>query len=173
MLDLCVHCFDMMMHLTAARPTKVFSAVTTFGKSVLQDYTSMTQVVFSDGILAQQWASVEITPPSLPDSRFGFTLVGERGILEIDGYGALKLGSGDEWQTVWTMPQIDYVANPFDPVRLQSFSGALQSFIDDVLDGRPASVPGEAGRAAVEIVEAAKISSQTGKVVELPLQRRI
>jgi predicted dehydrogenase len=169
MLDLCVHCFDMIMHLTAGKPIRVSSTVRTFGKHPLPDYSSMTQIVFSNGVIAQHWASVEVVPPSLPDSRFGFTIVGDNGILDIDGYGKLMLGTRDKWQTLWTMPPIDYVNNPFDQVRLQSYSEAVQAFIDDVLDHKPPTVPGEAGRAAVEIVEAAKRSSETGIAVGIPL----
>ncbi len=58
---------------------------------------------------------------------------------------------------------------PLDPVRLEAFYTQIQLFIDDLLDGRPASVPGEEGRANVEMVEAAMQSQATGQAVHLPL----
>jgi len=44
------------------------------------------------------------------------------------------------------------------------------AFVDDVLDGRAPTVPGEEGRAAVAIVEAAMRSAETGQAVELPIR---
>ncbi len=54
-------------------------------------------------------------------------------------------------------------------MRLEAFYTQIQLFIDDLLDGRPASVPGEEGRANVEMVEAAMQSQATGQAVHLPL----
>lgn len=55
-----------------------------------------------------------------------------------------------------------------EPTRLEAFYTQVQSFIDDVLDQRPPTVPGSEGRAAVEVVQAARISSATGRSVDLP-----
>jgi predicted dehydrogenase len=45
----------------------------------------------------------------------------------------------------------------------------LRDFIDCILNGTPAPVPGEVGRAAVEVGLAAYRSIQTGRTVKLPL----
>ena len=54
-----------------------------------------------------------------------------------------------------------------EPARLEAFYTQTQSFIDDILDGRTPTVSGEDGCAAVEIVEAARRSSQSGQAVVL------
>ena len=54
-------------------------------------------------------------------------------------------------------------------MRLEAFYTQTQAFVDDVLDGRPLTVSGAEGRAAVELVEAARRSSETGLAIELPL----
>ena len=45
----------------------------------------------------------------------------------------------------------------------------LRDFIDAILSGTPAPVPGEVGRAAVEVGLASYRSIQTGRTVKLPL----
>jgi predicted dehydrogenase len=51
----------------------------------------------------------------------------------------------------------------------EAFAAELQDFLDSVREGRPPFATGRDGRAAVELVEAANRSSETGAVVPLPL----
>ena len=103
----------------------------------------------------------------LTQSQHIYHILGEEGMIEVDGYGKLLLAKGDTIETVWEQPKFDFVNHPLDPIRLEAFFTQIQLFIDDLLDGRPASVPGEEGRAAVAIVEAARESARTGQAVEL------
>jgi UDP-N-acetyl-2-amino-2-deoxyglucuronate dehydrogenase len=54
-------------------------------------------------------------------------------------------------------------------VRLESFTGQVQDFLDCIREGRPPAVTGADGRAAVELCQAALLSGRTGRAVELPL----
>jgi predicted dehydrogenase len=168
-MDMGTHNFDSLRHFSNSEIKRIYSTVRTFGKSPLSDLTAMTQVLMANGVICQLWMSHELPPPGMPDFRSNMTLVGDKGIIDMDGYGKLNLGKGDKWETVWTMPPIDYINKPLDPVRLEAFYTQVQTFIDDVLDGRPPTVSGLDGRAAVEGVIAAKLSSETGKAVDLPL----
>jgi predicted dehydrogenase len=169
LLDLTVHSFDILRFQAGGEPTRIYSVNTTFNGNPVGALTGMAQVAFDNGVMAQNWACMEMPPPSLPDSYFGYVVVGEKAIIDVDSYGKVKLGAGGEWKTVHEFPRVDYIKRPLDPNRLQPFIAALQSFIDDVLDGRPATVSGEDGRTAVEMVDAARLSSESGRAVELPL----
>ncbi|HID11748.1 MAG TPA: Gfo/Idh/MocA family oxidoreductase, partial [Candidatus Latescibacteria bacterium] len=46
----------------------------------------------------------------------------------------------------------------------------LREFVEAVREGKPATIPGEEGRRAVEVVEAAYRSAETGREVSLPLE---
>jgi predicted dehydrogenase len=94
-------------------------------------------------------------------------VVGETGSIDVDAYGKVQLGKDGEWQTVWEQPPIDYINRPLDPVRLEAFFSQTQAFVDDVLDGRPDTVSGADGRAAVALVMAAWESSRSGQLVKL------
>lgn len=52
-------------------------------------------------------------------------------------------------------------------IRCEAFFTQTQAFVDDVLDGRPDTVSGADGRAAVALVEAAWASSRSGQPVHL------
>jgi predicted dehydrogenase len=169
LLDLTVHSFDIPRFLAGAEPRRLFSTVTTFNRHPLGALTDMSQVLFNNGVIAQNWACMEMPPPSIPNSYFGYVVVGERAILDVDSYGKVKLGRGSDWQVIHEFPRVDYINRPLDPNRLQPFIAAMQSFIDDVLDERPPTVSGDDGRIAVEMVDAAKLSSAKGQAVDLPL----
>jgi myo-inositol 2-dehydrogenase/D-chiro-inositol 1-dehydrogenase len=85
----------------------------------------------------------------------------------MDGYGKLIFSSPEGEELVWEQPAIDFMNRPMEPSRLEAFYSQIQAFVDDILDGRPATVSGEDGRAAVAVVEAAMESARTGKSVEM------
>lgn len=168
-LDMGVHNFDIMRFWTGSEAQRVFAHVTTYSDADYPALTGMTQIVFANGVVAQQWSSFEVPSQALTGSQHLYVIVGERGALEIDGYGKLVLSTPDSTELIWEQPPIDFVNRPLDPVRLEAFASQIQSFVDDILDERPPTVGGADGRAAVEIVEAARRSSETGQAVTLPL----
>jgi predicted dehydrogenase len=169
LLDMGSHNFDTLRYFSNSEIKQIYSKVTSFGQYPLSDLSAMTQVLMANGVMCQLWMSFELPPPGIPDMRSNMVLIGEIGMIEMDGYGKLNMGRGDKWETVWVQPPIDYVNKPLDPVRLEAFYTQVQTFIDDVLDGKPPTVTGHDGRAAVEGVVAARLSSQTGRAVDLPL----
>jgi predicted dehydrogenase len=166
-LDMGVHNFDIMRFWSGSEAKRVFAHVNTYTQADYPALSAMTQIVFANGVVAQQWSSFEVPALSLTGSQHLYTVVGEKGALEIDGYGKLILSTPTSTELIWEQPPIDFVNRPLDPVRLKAFYSQTQAFVDDILDGRPATVSGADGRAAVAIVEAAIRSAQTGQAVEL------
>jgi predicted dehydrogenase len=166
-LDMGVHNFDIMRFWSGSEAKRVFAHVTTYSDVDYPTLSAMTQIVFANGIVAQQWSSFEVPAQSLTGSQHLYTVVGETGALEIDGYGKLLLSTPDSTELIWEQPPIDFVNRPLDPVRLKAFYSQTQAFVDDILDGRAPTVTGADGRAAVAIVEAAVRSSETGLAVEI------
>jgi myo-inositol 2-dehydrogenase/D-chiro-inositol 1-dehydrogenase len=167
-LDMGVHNFDIMRFWSDSEARRVFAQITTYGDSGYPWLSAMVQIAFANGVAAQQWTSHEIPAQSLTQSQHIYTIVGDRGALEVDGYGKLLLSTPDHSEVIWEQPAFDFVQRPLDPVRLEAFYTQTQAFVDDVLDGRPDPVGAAEGRAAVAIVEAAQRSAATGQAVELP-----
>jgi predicted dehydrogenase len=169
-LDMGVHNFDIMRFWSGSEARRIFAHITTYGDSGYPWLSAMVQIVFANGVVAQQWTSHETPAQSLTDSQHRYVVVGATGALEIDGYGKLLLSTPDRTEVIWEQPTFDFVNRPLDPIRLEAFYTQTQAFVDDVLDGRAPAVSGAEGRAAVEIVEAAQRSSQSGQAIELPLR---
>jgi predicted dehydrogenase len=167
-LDLNVHAMDMIRYLSGAEPTLVFGQVKTFGSSEYPMLSAMIQLKFDNGVFANHWSSQEMPEPSMPNSMFGFVVVGEKAILDDDAYGKVRISNGQDWVVLDEFPKVDYINRPLDPKRLQPFVAAMQSFIDDVLDRKPPTVTGQDGKIAVEMVRASEISSETGRAVAFP-----
>ncbi len=166
-LDMGVHNFDIMRFWSGSEVRYVAAHITTYSGTEYPWLSAMTQLVFANSVVAQQWSSVEVPSQSLTRSQHRYVVVGETGALEIDGYGKLLLSRPDSTELIWEQPAFDFVNRPLDPIRLEAFATQIQSFVDDILDGRPPTVSGADGRAAVEIAAAALRSSETSSVVEL------
>jgi len=169
--DMGVHNVDIIRHFAGSEAKRVFCTLKSFDKSYPVELTAMTQLLFENGVTAQMWMSFEVAPPVLPDSLHRYVVVGEKGILDVDCYGKLMLGKGDKWETVTAQPYFDPMGPPLQPTKIVAFYTQVQAFVDDILDHRPPTVSGEEGRAAVEILDAARMSSAKGEAVDLPLPR--
>ena len=65
----------------------------------------------------------------------------------------------------WTLPDF----KPRDPRRIGNTARQIDDFIATLRAGEPPTITGEDGRAAIEMTQAAKLSAQTGRAVDLPL----
>ncbi|MFZ1753345.1 MAG: Gfo/Idh/MocA family oxidoreductase [Caldilineaceae bacterium] len=166
-LDMGVHNFDIMRFWSGSEVRRVFSQINTYGTIDAPGMSAMTQLTMVNGVSVQQWMSFEVSTAYMTGSQHIYHILGEEGMIEVDGYGKLLLAKGDTVETVWEQPSFDFVNRPLDPIRLEAFYTQIQAFVDDLLDDRPATVPGEEGRAAVAIVEAARESARSGQAVEM------
>ncbi len=167
-LDMGVHLFDALRWFAGSDVEVVFAKVRDFGGEAHLRRSGMAELVMRNGVIAQVWISLEMPEPGI-GSQSQWTLVGSEGIIESDSYGKVRLGTGEGWEQVFEMPPFGLNADVYSPIRLKAFAAQVQDFAEAIRDGRPPAIPGEEGRAAVEVVEAADISSQTGDSVRLPL----
>ncbi len=170
-LDRCAHSYDMLRFLIGDEPVRLFGTVNAYTAPDWQSMNAMAQVHFSRGARAQVWMSHELPEPGFPHSMDFIRVWGEKGMLEGEHFGKLRVATDGEWRDVWEMPEIDFINNPFEPKRLEAFFTQTQDFVDCLREGRPPAVTGEDGRAAIEMIEATHFSNLTGAAVELPLPR--
>jgi predicted dehydrogenase len=135
------------------------------------DLSAMVLLNFESGAVANFWFSWECPTPGFPRSEFRAWIMGEEGLLDIDAYGKLQLGIENSWELVYEQPPIDYRGDMLAPIRMQTYVDQDQEFINSILEDRRPAVPGEDGRAAVEIAIAAYRSSKIGAAISLPLAR--
>ncbi len=167
------HMFDMLLWLTKQDAVSVAGRVGSVYGPEWRGESAMAQIGFSAGASAQIWMSHEVPQPGFPDSRYRARIWCQKGLLDCDGFGKLRVASNGHWEDVWEQPPIWSHAqreqNLYSPLRMVSYHTQVQDFIDAIREDRAPSVTGVEGRAAVELVEAAQLSSATGSSVRLPL----
>lgn len=111
----------------------------------------------------------QLPPPSLA-SAMQFLISGSDGIIELDSYGTVRLGTPDAgWQTIYEQTPFDPL-NADDPVRLQAYASQLRDLIDAIAEGRDPAVSGRQGALTTSMLEAAERSAASGQSVRLPLE---
>ena len=170
-LDRGSHSFDMLRLLTEDDPVSVDASVNSFSGGAWQALNGMAQVRFSKGAIAQLWMSHEIPKPGFGEDRDVLKIWGSEGLMEVQHFGKIRVLTGDQWREVWEQPTFNYITDPMNPSRLEAFYTQTQDFVDSLRFDRPPTVSGQDGRAAVEMVHAACLSSLTGSSVRLPMTR--
>ncbi len=163
-----VHNFDRIRWLTGQEIRTVYAKCGSIEPEVKVEGSSMVLMSLSDGTTASLWASFQVPKPSFPRAQFSAAIIGERGLMDIDAYGELRVATGGEWEVEATQAPIDWAGKGFlDPVRLESYTLQCRDFIDAVADRRPPAVTGWDGRQAVAAALAAYESSRTGREITL------
>ena len=166
-----IHNFDRMRWLTGNEASSVSARVGHWRETANVDLSAMVLITFASGAIGELWMTWECPKPAFPQSEFRAQIMGEDGLLDIDAYGKLQLGTSAGWETVFEQPPIDYRGNKLDPVRMQTYADQDQEFVNSIAEGRPPAVTGEDGRAAVQMALAAYRSSELGETVHLTAGR--
>lgn len=163
-----IHNFDRLRWLTGQEIRTVYAKCGSIEPDVKVEASSMVLMTMADGTPASLWHSYQVPKPSFPRTQFGTMIVGEKGLVDLDAYGELRVAIDGEWKVVETQAPIDWAGKGFlDPVRLESYTRQCQDVIDACLDKRPPKVTGWDGRQSVAAALAAYESSRTGKEIVL------
>lgn len=132
--------------------------------------STMATLRWRNGTLANLWGSVDLPAPGFDASTFRSLIVGERGLLDVDGYGAVRLADKDgNWETLFVQPPIDWRGSGmFSDARMGSFNTQNQAFVDTILRDIDPPVTGTDGLRAVAIALAAYESATRNEVVHPP-----
>jgi predicted dehydrogenase len=132
------------------------------------EVSTMAVLGLRNGVMANVWVSWIIPSPNFPHSGFSARIVGDRGLLDLDAYGTLRLGRDGSWSVIAEQALIDFKGKGMlDPVRMEAYAAQGQEFVSSIRERRRPSVTGEDGRAAVEIALAAYQSANERRTVIL------
>ncbi|NLX21786.1 MAG: Gfo/Idh/MocA family oxidoreductase [Phycisphaerae bacterium] len=164
-----IHNFDRIRWFTGSEIRTVYAKCGSIEPGTRVEGTSMVLMSLTDGATAHLWESFQVPKPSFPRAQFGTWIIGERGLIDLDAYGELRVAMDGQWKVEATQAPIDWAGKGFlDPVRLESYTLQCQDFIDAIADRRPPAVTGWDGRQAVAAALACYESSRTGKEIVLP-----
>ncbi len=164
-----IHNIDQARWFTRQEIAQVFAKVRAFDPDYEVDSTSDVVLTMEDGTVCTIFCSFEIPSPGFPRTGGATQTVCERGLIENDWYGDLRVSrDGADWEVIASQPPIDWAGKGFlDPVRLETYATTLQRLVDDIRAGKPAGGTGWDGRQAVAVALAAYKSSETGRAIEL------
>ena len=125
--------------------------------------------IFKNKTIVNLWTGVDVTKPGFPGKTFRAYIVGEKGLLDVDGYGAIKKSiNGQDWETLYVQPPLDLRGeNMFAEARMASFNAQNQEFTNSILEEREPAISGEDGIKSVEIALAISQAAKQNKVVYL------
>lgn len=164
-LDWGPHGCDTLRWFTSSEATIAFGLFANFGDIPAVDPSAMVTYGMASGAMAQLWMSYEIPAPGL-GSYMQWLCVGDKGMLDFTR-DVLRVGQGDDWRVELDLPPWDWSVDPKAPRRIGLTARQVEGFARSLLDGTPAEVTGEDGRAAIEMVEAAIRSARTGTAVPI------
>ena len=160
------HGCDLIRWFSAADGALAFARITNFsGVPAGVGQSAFVVYEMTSGVLAQVAMSYEIPNPGMPTS-FSFLIVGSDGIIDLQPYGAVRLGRGDSWNTVTAQGPFDPL-DAVDPVRLRAYARQLEDLIGAIEDGHDPLVSGDEGRNTTAMLEAAEQSAVTGQAVRV------
>jgi predicted dehydrogenase len=163
-----VHSIDRVRWFTGHEVHSVM-ACSVSPEGVEAEYSSMLFMQLTHGQSASLLCDMECPPPGFPNSGFHSWVIGDRGIIDLDAYGELKVGINGRWEQVFRQAPIDWQKEgKFAPARMQSYQDQDQEFINSVLEHRQPAVTGFDGEKAVAVALAAYESSQQRRSVTLP-----
>ncbi|GAA2620768.1 Gfo/Idh/MocA family oxidoreductase [Dactylosporangium fulvum] len=161
------HACDLIRWYVGDEPDLAFALFHQYGPAGPPLRSAMATYRFRAGAMAQVWMSYDVPRPGL-GSGLQLQLIGESGMIELDAYGAVRLGRGESWETAFTQPPFD----PLDPTsapRLAAYAAELHDLATAADDGRLPSVHGGEGLATTAMLEAAERSARTAEAVPITL----
>jgi len=169
-LDWGAHACDAIRWFSGAEPVRVYADYENFTGTTPESPTALVQIRLSSKAIAQIVLCYEIGPSGLGTRRNNqYQIVGTEGSIFWD-LDRVELVTGDRDEHVWELPSWtlpDF--KPRDPRRIGNTARQLDNFIAAVRSGTVPDITGVDGRAAIEMTQAARLSAQTGRAVNLPL----
>ena len=164
-----VHNIDQVRWFTGQEIVKAFAKIRSFDPQYGVDSTSDLVLTLEDGTVCTIFCSFEVAAPGIPRTGGATQVVCERGNIDSDWYGELRVTrDGGPWEVVARQETIDWAGKGFlDPVRLKTYSAIIQRLVDAAIAGEGAGGTGWDGRQSVAVAEAAYESSRTGREIAL------
>lgn len=153
----------------AAREPNLVTARFASRRTDLPDLTGMATFEFPDGLLASLFMSYEI-PGAAATERAHYTFIGTEAVVEIHAYGGVDLLRGDTRKAVYRDERYTDSNTTWDehaPYFRRGFAAQVEDLVAAIEDGRPPTIDGHDGLAAVAMATGAIRSWREDMVVRL------
>lgn len=135
----------------------------------MPDLTGIATFEFPGQLLASLFMSYEIPGPAATE-RAHYTAIGTEAVIDVHAYGAVDVLRGDSREAVYRDPRFVDANTTWDEHAAyfrRGFAAQVGDLVDAVINGRPPTIGGEDGLAAVAMATAALRSWREDAVVRL------
>jgi predicted dehydrogenase len=161
------HVCDLLRAIVGSPATLAFGVQASFKPTPPVHQSTIALYEFENGAMAQVWITFELPEPGL-GSMMQYLITGSTGMIRLDSYGAVELGTGDGWKVAFQQPAFD-PNNVNDPIRLRAYADELRDVVGAIREKREPLVNGRWGQDTMAMLDAVKLSAQRGAAVRLPL----
>lgn len=166
--DWAAHACDITRWLAGADATIAFAQSASYQSVPPPEQSTFAMFRFANGVMADIWLSYEVSEPGL-GSALQFLITGSKGMIRLDSYGEVELGTDGGWETIFRQPSFD-PSDPHNPIRIRAYADELEDLLTAIETGGEPRSNGETGRKTVEMVDAAERAIRTGEAMHLPLR---
>ena len=159
------HGCDVLRWFVGSDPVTAYAQYHTYGESPPQGQSVLATYRFANDVIASVWMSYEVPAPRL-GSALQLLVTGSDGLIDVDAYGAVRLGREGDWTTVYEQPSFDPM-DPVSPGRLEAYRRELEDLVRAIDTGSPALVNGREGLATQRMLDAVETCARTGLPVNL------
>ena len=160
------HACDLIRWFAGSDGALAFARITNFsGQPPGVGQSAVVIYELTSGVLVQVTMSYEFPKPGLTPG-WPWLIIGSEGMISLDPYGAVKLGTGDSWEVVSEQGPFDPL-DAVDPVRLGAYKRQLEDLVAAINDGHDPLVSGDEGRRTIAMLEAAEQSAVSGEAVRV------
>ncbi len=162
-----IHNIDRLRWFLGEEAESVSAEITKSSSGI--EISTMAVIRWHNNAMSSIWSSGDLKTPGFPTTAFRSLVIGEKGMLDVDGYGALRMSVDSKpWETLFQQPPIDWRGEGmFAEIRMGSFNAQDQEFVNSILEGRKPAITGEDGRKSVAIALAAYQAAAEHKVIQL------
>lgn len=157
------HSIDLMRWFMGSDVKTVSAFSRTFLPGVSVEDTTLALLEFSNGAICSLYSSRALPTSIFPGEEYRIRITGEKGLIDLDPYGELRISDENGWRTVSQQPSVGHEGSDsaFGDIRMQAYSDQISAFID-LIEEKSSNIGKDIdGRAAVQVCEAIlKSSSQ-------------
>jgi predicted dehydrogenase len=163
------HSIDLMRWFMGAEVKTVSAFSRTLIPDITVEDTTMALMEFSNGAICSLFSSRALPAPAFIGEEYRIRIVGNKGLIDLDPYGELRVSDENGWRTVSEQPSVGHegASSAFGDIRMQAYRDQIASFID-LIEGKPSNIGiAEDGRAAVAACVAMLESSSNRSWISL------
>ena len=136
----------------------------------------MAMWTFDNGTVASFWSSSVLPAPGFEQEDFRFRIMGDRGIIDANPFGKIRVGRNGTWELAYEQPAVAFDDADLAFVsdgRMQAYTDQMSAFAERI-SGKPTLCgTDQDGRAGVLAILAMLRSSHTGQLIHLSDEKMV